>query len=137
MKTLHVSVNVEDLNTSIRFYSKLFAHEPTMKKSAYAQWLLDDPKVNFAIVECGGSAGFGHLGIQAETEDELQEIYTRYESIDADVLDEGNTTCCYANSTKSWITDPANIGWEAFHTNSRTREFFSDGEPDRPALKCC
>jgi hypothetical protein len=117
MKRLHVHMAVEDLDQSIRFYSTLFASEPTVVKPDYAKWMLDDPRVNFAIsTHNGRAAGIDHLGIQVETADELREVYGRLEKAERPVLEEGMTTCCYAKSEKSWISDPAGVAWEAFHT---------------------
>lgn len=116
MKRLHVHVAVEDLAQSVRFYSSLFAAEPTILKGDYAKWMLDDPRVNFAISQCGGAPGIEHLGIQVETAEELQEVYGRLREAGRPVLEEGATTCCYAKSEKSWIADPQNVAWEAFLT---------------------
>jgi hypothetical protein len=117
MKRLHVHVAVEDLDQSIRFYSTLFASEPTVVKPDYAKWMLDDPRVNFAISTHSGRApGLDHLGIQVEDRAELQEVYGRLQKAERPVLEEGMTTCCYAKSEKSWISDPAGVTWEAFHT---------------------
>jgi catechol 2,3-dioxygenase-like lactoylglutathione lyase family enzyme len=101
MKRLHVHMGVDDLATSIRFYSTLFAAEPTVLKDDYAKWMLDDPRVNFAISSGHGSAGIQHLGIQAENASELAEIAERLTHADAPVLDEGATVCCYARSEKA------------------------------------
>lgn len=116
MKRLHVHVAVENLADATRFYSTLFAAEPTVEKSDYAKWMLDDPRVNFAISARGAAPGVEHLGIQAESDEELREVYARLKSADAPVLEEGQTTCCYAQSEKSWVSDPAGISWEVFHT---------------------
>ena len=116
MKRLHVHVAVEDLAQATRFYSALFATDPTVLKPDYAKWMLDDPRVNFAISARGAKPGVEHLGIQAETDDELREVYARLQSADAPVLEEGATTCCYAKSEKSWVNDPAGVAWEVFHT---------------------
>jgi catechol 2,3-dioxygenase-like lactoylglutathione lyase family enzyme len=118
MKRLHVHVGVEDLDRSVAFYSTLFGAEPTVTKVDYAKWMLDDPRVNFAI-STGQHAekGIEHLGIQVESSDELAEVYGRLKSADRPVLEEGATTCCYAKSEKSWIADPDGIVWEAFLTN--------------------
>jgi len=130
MKRLHVHVGVSDLDRSIDFYSTLFAAQPTVLKPDYAKWMLDDPRVNFAISAGRHEArGIEHLGIQAEDEGELAEVYGRLKSADRPVLEEGRTTCCYAKSEKSWIADPDGVTWEAF---------FTDGEAtvygDSPAL---
>jgi catechol 2,3-dioxygenase-like lactoylglutathione lyase family enzyme len=117
MKRLHVHVSVDDLATSIRFYRTLFAAEPTVSKPDYAKWLLDDPRVNFAISTRGGDTGLNHLGIQVETQHELQEVYGRLKQADRPVLEEGATTCCYAQSEKAWIADPQGLAWETFLTS--------------------
>ena len=143
MKRLHVHVGVDDLANSIRFYSTLFGARPTVVKDDYAKWMLDDPRVNFAISE-GNHAekGIEHLGIQVESTAELAEVYGRLKTADGPVLEEGQTTCCYAKSEKSWITDPDGVVWEAFLTKGEATVY---GES--PALgtlsdsldgdKCC
>lgn len=118
MKRLHVHVGVTDLDGSIRFYSTLFGTGPTVAKDDYAKWMLEDPRVNFAISSGAHAAkGIEHLGIQVESGDELGEVYARLKAADRPVLEEGATTCCYAKSEKSWIADPDGILWEAFFTN--------------------
>jgi catechol 2,3-dioxygenase-like lactoylglutathione lyase family enzyme len=116
MKRLHVHVHVKDLNESIQFYSHLFAAQPSVAKPDYAKWMLDDPRVNFAISARGAAPGLDHLGIQAEDKDELHEIYGRLKQAGREVREDGATTCCYAKSEKSWVRDPAGISWETFHT---------------------
>jgi catechol-2,3-dioxygenase len=116
MKRLHVHVSVADLAHSIQFYSALFATEPTVTKPDYAKWMLDDPRVNFAISMRGRQTGLDHLGIQVEAPAELTEIYRRLRHADRPVLEEGATTCCYAKSEKAWITDPQGLPWETFLT---------------------
>jgi catechol 2,3-dioxygenase-like lactoylglutathione lyase family enzyme len=118
MKRLHVHVGVTDLEQSIGFYTTLFAAAPTVVKDDYAKWMLDDPRVNFAISSGeDASKGIEHLGIQVESGDELAEVYGRLKAADGPVLDEGQTTCCYAQSEKSWIADPDGVVWEAFFNN--------------------
>lgn len=117
MKRLHVHVGVKDLDQSVAFYSTLFGAEPTVNKNDYAKWMLDDPRVNFAISAGHAARGIEHLGIQAENGEELAEVYGRLKAADGPVLDEGATTCCYAKSKKSWISDPDGVVWEAFFTN--------------------
>lgn len=118
MKRLHVHVGVSDLDQSIRFYSILFGAGPTVTKGDYAKWMLDDPRVNFAVSSGRHAAkGIEHLGIQAEDPAELAEVYGRLKEAGRPVLEEGATTCCYAKSDKSWIGDPDGILWEAFHTH--------------------
>jgi catechol 2,3-dioxygenase-like lactoylglutathione lyase family enzyme len=116
MKRLHVHIAVDDLATSVRFYSTLFAAAPDVLKGDYAKWMLDDPRVNFAISARGARPGVEHLGIQVEDEAGLSEVYERLSRAEAPVLEEGTTTCCYAQSEKSWITDPAGVPWEVFRT---------------------
>jgi catechol 2,3-dioxygenase-like lactoylglutathione lyase family enzyme len=117
MKRFHVHVGVSNISESIRFYTQLFGAAPTVSKSDYAKWLLDDPSVNFAISSRDGAIkGIEHIGIQSQNEDELAEVYDRLKSADRPVLEEGATTCCYAQSEKSWIADPDGVIWEAFLT---------------------
>lgn len=118
MKRLHVHVAVADLDRSILFYSTLFGSDPAVVKPDYAKWMLDDPRVNFAISAGRHAAGgVAHLGIQAENSSELAEVYGRLKSADRPVLEEGRTTCCYAKSEKSWVADPDGLAWEAFFTD--------------------
>lgn len=124
MKRLHVHVGVDDLDASIRFYSTLFAAEPSVTRTDYAKWMLEDPRVNFAISSGGHAArGIEHLGIQVESTEELAEVYTRLEAADAPVLEEGATTCCYSRSEKSWIADPQGVVWETFHTTGESVDY--------------
>ena len=140
MKRLHVHVSVDDLAESIRFYSTLFAAEPAVTKPDYAKWMLDDPRVNFAISTRGGQAGLDHLGIQVETQDELQEVYGRLQQADRPVLEEGATTCCYAKSEKAWIKDPQDLSWETFLTVGESTVYGDNADLD-PIRKtpgaCC
>lgn len=116
MKRLHVHIAVDDLPRSVAFYSTLFATPPSVLKDDYAKWMLDDPRVNLAISARGAAVGIEHLGIQAETGEELAEVYARLKAADAPVLEEGATVCCYAQSEKSWVNDPSGVAWEVFHT---------------------
>jgi len=144
MKRLHVHVSVADLEQSIRFYCTLFAAEPTVTKPDYAKWMLDDPRVNFAIsTHSGSAAGVDHLGIQVEDGDELQEVYGRLREAEGPVLEEGKTTCCYAQSEKSWIADPQGVSWETFLTTGESTVYGTSAprvEALAPAAKagaCC
>jgi predicted enzyme related to lactoylglutathione lyase len=132
MKRLHVHVAVNDLQHSIGFYSALFAAEPSVTKADYAKWMLDDPRVNFAISTRGRQAGLDHLGIQVENKDELKEIYGRLHKTGGDVIEQGQTSCCYAKSEKSWIDDPAGISWETFLTSGESTDY-GDGSGEREA----
>ena len=116
MKRLHVHVGVEDLAQSIRFYSTLFATEPTVVKEDYAKWMLEDPRVNFAISTVSGHIGVSHLGIQAEDETELADVYDRLSRAERPIVEAKATTCCYARSDKQWIADPQGVPWETFLT---------------------
>jgi len=116
MKRLHVHVAVHDLQQSIRFYSALFAAEPAVKKDDYAKWMLDDPRVNFAISTRGGKAGLDHLGIQAENAGELEDLGSRLAQADVAITAQKGASCCYAKSDKYWTIDPQGIAWESFHT---------------------
>jgi catechol 2,3-dioxygenase-like lactoylglutathione lyase family enzyme len=117
MKRFHVHVGVRDLDSSIRFYSGLFGEPPSVRKPDYAKWMIDEPRVNFAISQRGpGGVGVNHLGLQAESSDELAGIRARFSSVDASIVDEPDVRCCYARGDKHWVTDPQGIAWEAFHT---------------------
>jgi hypothetical protein len=137
MKRFHVHVGVDDLGASIRFYSTLFAAQPTVVKEDYAKWMLDDPRVNFAISRRGGATGVRHLGIQAEDRAELADVYERLQRAEAPVLEEGATTCCYAQSEKSWIQDPQGVQWETFLTTGDSTTY--DGKVQSVAAErsCC
>ncbi|WP_119462051.1 ArsI/CadI family heavy metal resistance metalloenzyme [Rhodospirillaceae bacterium SYSU D60014] len=128
MKRLHVNVAVENLAESIRFYTALFAAEPTVVKPDYAKWMLDDPRVNFAIAARGRGSGVDHLGIQVETEAELREVYGRLTAAERPVLEQGQVTCCYAKSEKSWISDPQGVAWETFLTHGESTVYGTDGD---------
>ncbi len=132
MKRLHVHVSVEDIKSSIGFYSALFAAEPTVTKADYAKWMLEDPRVNFAISTRGREPGLDHLGIQVESTDELQEVYARLRKAGGNIIEQGQTTCCYAKSEKSWIDDPAGISWETFHTTGESTTY-GDGTGENGA----
>jgi catechol 2,3-dioxygenase-like lactoylglutathione lyase family enzyme len=116
MKRFHVHLHVDDLAQSIAFYSRLFAAEPTRLETDYAKWMLEDPRVNFAISTRGDKPGVDHLGFQVDEAGELAELKARAQGADMALLDEGATTCCYARSDKHWITDPQGVAWEHFHT---------------------
>jgi catechol 2,3-dioxygenase-like lactoylglutathione lyase family enzyme len=141
MKRMHVHVAVEDLKQSIGFYSALFAAGPSVIKMDYAKWMLDDPRVNFAISTRGRQAGLDHLGIQVENQDELKEVYARLGKAGGPITDQGQTSCCYAKSEKSWIDDPSGISWETFLTTGESTDY-GDGSGERVARiahekSCC
>lgn len=137
MKRFHVHAHVADLAASIAFYSKLFGAEPTRVESDYAKWMLDDPRLNFAISSRGGAPGIDHLGFQADSEQELGELKARARAADAPLEEEGATTCCYARSDKHWVTDPQGIAWEQFHTLADIPVFREPAAAEAPAAACC
>jgi uncharacterized glyoxalase superfamily protein PhnB len=123
MKRMHVHVSVKDVSKAIGFYSALFAAKPAVVKDDYAKWMLDDPRVNFAISTRGGEPGLDHLGIQVEDQAELQEVYTGLAKAGGTIIEQGATTCCYAKSEKSWTEDPAGISWETFLTSGESTNY--------------
>jgi predicted enzyme related to lactoylglutathione lyase len=116
MKRMHVHVHVKDIDHSIQFYSTLFGARPSKIEPGYAKWMLEDPRVNFAISTAGGALGLSHLGIQAESNDELGIVAGRAKEAGESILVEENASCCYAKSNKAWVDDPAGIKWETFYT---------------------
>jgi catechol 2,3-dioxygenase-like lactoylglutathione lyase family enzyme len=136
MKRFHVHLHVSDLDTSIGFYSKLFAAEPVRVESDYAKWMLEDPRVNFAISTRASQPGIDHLGFQTDDPAELADLKARARAADMALLDEGETTCCYARSEKHWITDPQGIAWEHFHTLGSI-PVFSQAQTPEVAAACC
>jgi catechol 2,3-dioxygenase-like lactoylglutathione lyase family enzyme len=138
MKRLHVMIKVRDLDESLAFYRELFAAEPTVRRDDYAKWMLDDPRVNFSIGLTGGDdAGIEHLGIQAETAEELAELRGRIERAGGTVENEGETTCCYASSDKTWVVDAQGVAWEAFFTHGTAATYRGDGPATGRAAGCC
>lgn len=139
MKRFHVHAHVEDLQASIAFYSRLFGAAPTRTESDYAKWMIEDPRINFAISTRGQAPGVDHLGIQAESAEELAELKARAAAADAALLDEGSTSCCYAKSNKHWVTDPQGIAWEHFQTLSDIPVFSQRAEvaPAATAPRAC
>lgn len=132
MKRFHVHVHVDDLAKSVAFYSKLFAAQPTRTESDYAKWMLDDPRINFAISTRGGAPGIDHLGFQTDSAEELAELKARADAADLLTANSGETTCCYARSEKHWVTDPQGVAWEHFHTLADIPVF-----SEKTALSCC
>jgi catechol 2,3-dioxygenase-like lactoylglutathione lyase family enzyme len=118
MKRLHVHVSVKDLAAAIRFYQALFGAEPAVTKPDYAKWMIEDPRVNFAISTHHQPVGVNHLGFQVDTDEELRGMRAQLEAADARMIEENEQPCCYAKSDKYWVTDPAGIAWETFHTLS-------------------
>jgi catechol 2,3-dioxygenase-like lactoylglutathione lyase family enzyme len=116
MKRFHVHVAVGDLEANIRFYSTVFGAQPTVRKPDYAKWMLEDPRINFAISQRGAKPGVDHLGFQVDTDDELTALREQVADAEIAALDQPGTTCCYARSDKYWITDPQGVAWETYHT---------------------
>lgn len=143
MQRLHVNLKVRDLEESVRFYSTLFDAAPGVRKQDYAKWMLDDPRVNFSIVSTPGEAnrvGIEHLGIQAETEEELAELRRRIGGMQGRVFDQGETECCYHASDKTWITDAQGVSWETFFTSGEAASLHDTstaGRDDCCAESCC
>lgn len=135
MKRFHIHLGVKNLDTSIQFYSTLFAQRPAKVKPDYAKWMLEDPRINFAISTRGQDTGVNHLGIQVDTPPELDEIKTRLKNADLGVFNEGETTCCYAKSDKVWVSDPAGVPWETYHTMTDAKIFKDTPKTDESA--CC
>jgi len=135
MKRMHVHVGVKNIDEAVTFYSALFGAEPNKKMPDYAKWMLDDPKLNFAVSTRSGKEGVDHLGIQVENEAELSEMRKRISQAEIDVIDEGETVCCYAESDKSWVQDPAGIAWEAYQTMGDAQLF--SAKDDNTQSACC
>ncbi len=138
MKRFHVHLGVADLDQSIRFYSGLFGAQPTVRKNDYAKWMIEDPRVNFAISKRGGKMGINHLGLQADSAEELAGIREHFAAADqASLKDEPDASCCYAKSDKHWVADPQGIAWEGYHTLGEVRYFDSDESETSAASACC
>ena len=143
MKRLHVHVSVDDLAQSVRFYSTLFSAEPSVLKGDYAKWMLEDPRVNFAIsTQPGRVSGISHLGIQAEDETELAEVFDRLARAERPIVEAKNATCCYAKSDKQWIADPQGVPWETFFTYGESTVYGEGSlgklrEVTEEAAACC
>ncbi len=135
MKRFHIHVGVKDIRKSVQFYSTLFGQKPTKLKEDYAKWMLEDPRVNFAISTRTATDGVDHLGIQVENPPELEEITERLKKADLGIEDEGETTCCYATSNKAWVEDPSGIAWEAYQTMGDAEVFSQKDETEDGA--CC
>ena len=137
MKRLHVNLSVADLERSIAFYSTLFAVPPTVRKPDYAKWMLEDPRVNLSITTRGARRGLDHLGVQADDESELREVWDRLRAAGEPTLDPGETTCCYAQSLKAWVRDPEGVAWETFLTRGERPVYGGDDATPSSGLACC
>jgi catechol 2,3-dioxygenase-like lactoylglutathione lyase family enzyme len=137
MKRFHVNVSVADIAAGIRFYSALFDAEPTVKKADYAKWMLDDPRINFAISQRGYPIGVNHLGFQVDSADELTAMRAQLTRADHALIEQTGAACCYANSDKYWVTDPTGVAWETFHTLEAIPIYGSDTDITPKAGACC
>ncbi len=141
MKRLHIHVSVDDLKQAVAFYSRLFDAQPTVAKPDYAKWMLEDPRVNFAISQRNRAAGLDHLGIQVDSPAELAEVHSRLEAAGETLRDKGPATCCYARSDKGWVIDPPGIAWETFYTFGEATTYGEDQgstrATDASPAACC
>ena len=140
MKRFHVHVSVDDLDANIRFYSTVFGTPPSVLKSDYAKWMLDDPRINFALSKRGARAGLDHLGVQVDSDEELARLREQVGQAEIAALDQTGAACCYAKSNKYWVTDPQGIAWETFHTLDSVPVFGEDNRSapaTHEATACC
>lgn len=138
MKRFHVHVSVDDLSRNIGFYSAMFGVPPAVQKSDYAKWMLDDPRVNFAISQRGAAAGVNHLGLQVDSEEDLSALRAQVAAADIQAMDQAGAACCYARSDKYWIQDPQGIAWETFHTLGDIPVFGEHAASAAPVeVACC
>lgn len=136
MKRFHVHVGVTDLEANIRFYSGLFGAQPTVRKADYAKWMVDEPRINFAI-STGSHEGVSHLGFEGDSPDELAQIQRSFAAADPRIEDEPNAACCYARSDKHWATDPQGIRWEGFHSRGLLEDEVTAPMQQQTGTSCC
>lgn len=136
MKRLHLHVGVKDIQKSVQFYSTLFGKEPTKLKPDYAKWMLEDPRINFAISTRAQTEGLDHLGIQVDDDSELNELTSRLKNAELNLYGEGETNCCYAESKKAWVEDPSGIAWETYRTMADS-EVFHQSDEKAEEIACC
>ena len=137
MKRFHIHVGVKNIGKSVQFYSTLFGQKPTKLKEDYAKWMLDDPRVNFAISTRSDTEGVDHMGIQVDEGTELKVIADRLKNADLGVYGEGESTCCYAESEKAWVTDPSGIAWEAYHSMAQAEIFGGPKAVESKEVESC
>lgn len=146
MRRFHVNLAVSDLDESVRFYSTLFDAQPAVLKNDYAKWMLEDPRVNFAIETRSSEKGVSHLGIQVESSEDLAALRENLESAEGAILDQPDVTCCYARSSKAWISDPNGVSWETFLTHGNSTDYGEEtglasaaheSKSSRPKQACC
>jgi catechol-2,3-dioxygenase len=136
MKRFHIHVGVKNIEESVNFYSTLFGQKPSKQKEDYAKWMLEDPRLNFAISTRTNTNGVDHLGIQVEENAELEELTNRLKNADLKLFDQGEATCCYATSNKAWVQDPTGIAWEAYQ-NMGDADIFSEKVVKKDEAACC
>lgn len=139
MKRFHVNVSVSDLARSTQFYSTLFGVPPTLRKGDYAKWMLEDPRLNFSISESHSARGVNHIGLQAETLEELAAIQARLDEAEEKTFEQPDAQCCYARSSKTWVRDPDDVAWETFVTHGQITHYGNDRVPAAAAdgKRCC
>lgn len=137
MNRFHVHISVDNLNDSIRFYSTLFNMTPTIEKSDYAKWMLEDPRINFAISKRGAKTGLDHIGIQTETNEELSILHNRMHDAGIGMLTQNKQACCYSESNKHWAIDPSGIAWETYHTLGAIPTFNNNSGSEDTNAACC
>jgi len=137
MKRFHVHVSVDDLEANIRFYSAIFGAGPTVQKPDYAKWMIEDPRVNFAISQRGAQAGVDHLGLQVDSDEELAALRKQVGNAGIAADDQPGATCCYARSDKYWITDPQGVAWETYRTLGEAEIYGTDAKSGEQAAACC
>ncbi len=137
MKRFHVNLAVADLQQSIDFYNTFFGTAPTVIKGDYAKWMLDDPRINFSITLSSSSRGVNHIGLQADAIPEMEQIQERLQSAGKTTIAQPEAECCYASSSKIWVTDPDNVSWETFVTHGEITHYGSDGVPAVTETRCC
>lgn len=136
MKRFHVHVAVNDLEASIRFYSTVFGAAPTVRKPDYAKWMIEDPRINFAISHRGAKAGVDHLGFQVDSDEELAALRSQVRAAEIAAVDQPDATCCYARSDKYWVTDPQGVAWETYHTFGEV-EIYGATTKRAESARCC
>jgi catechol 2,3-dioxygenase-like lactoylglutathione lyase family enzyme len=137
MKRFHVHVSVDDLDQSIRFYASLFGVQPSVTQPDYAKWMLEDPRVNFAISKRNRAIGVNHLGFQVDSSEELKALKCQLEAADASLVEQTAVSCCYARSDKHWVNDPSGIAWETFHTLGSVPVYGDDSRTEKQGEACC
>ena len=137
MKRFHVHVAVENLDASVRFYTKIFGAEPTVRKPDYAKWMMEDPRMNFAISQRGAKAGIDHLGFQVDTDEELATLRRQVAEAGIAAQDQPGATCCYAKSDKYWMTDPQGIAWETYRTLEEAAIYGAETKASGHVAACC